>query len=115
MDLDESEDEDSNGSEDSDDVYGEEETVEDKESIQNIEEGEEEADEDIDIRGVGGTSGWGLGRRRQDLDSSDSASSSLGLYREAAENCFHASTQEIGESLLRWAMTPKVFFTRPED
>ena len=115
IDLYESEDEDGDGSEDSDDVYGEEENDEDEEDIEDIEEGEEEADEDIDMTGVGETSGLGLGRRRGDLDSPDSASSSLGLYSEAAENRFRASTQEIGERLLGRAMTPKDFFTSPED
>ena len=32
-----------------------------------------------------------------------------------AEHHFRASTQEIGERLLGWAMTPKDFFTSLED
>jgi len=32
-----------------------------------------------------------------------------------AEHGFRASTQQIGERLLRWPMTPKDFFTSPED
>jgi len=63
----------------------------------------------------GETSGSGLGSRMRDLGRHDSASSSRGLYGDAAEHRFRASTQEIGESLLGRAMTPKDFFTSPED
>jgi len=45
----------------------------------------------------------------------DSASSLRGLGGEAAEHHFSASTQEIGEQLLGRAMTPRHFFTSPED
>jgi len=51
----------------------------------------------------------------RDLGRSDSASSSCGLYGDAAEHRFRASTQEIGERLLGRAITPKDFFTSPED
>jgi len=51
----------------------------------------------------------------RDLGRPDSASSSCGLYSNAAEHRFLASTQEIGERLLGRAMTPQDFFTRPED
>ena len=115
IELYESEDENGDGSEDSDDVYGEEENEEDEEGIEDIEEGEEEADEDIDMTGAGETSGLGFGRRRGDVDTADSASSSLGLYSEAAENRFRASIQEIGERLLGRAMTPKDLLTSPEE
>ena len=84
----ESADQDGDGSEDSDDVYGEEENDEDEKGMEDIEEGEEEAHEDIDMTWAGETSGLGLGRRRGDLDSADSASSSLGLDSEAQENRF---------------------------
>ena len=45
----------------------------------------------------------------------DSASSYRGLDGDAAEHRFRASTQEIREWLLVRAMTPKDFFTSPED
>jgi len=51
----------------------------------------------------------------RDLGCPDSAYSSRGLYGDAAEHRFRASTQEIGERLLGRAMTPKDFFTSPED
>ncbi|PUU72192.1 hypothetical protein B9Z19DRAFT_1138802 [Tuber borchii] len=50
-----------------------------------------------------------------DLDSSYSAPSTWGLYCHVAENRFRASTQEIGERLLGWAITPKDCFISPED
>ena len=45
----------------------------------------------------------------------DSASSSRGLHGDAGEHPFRPSTYEIGERLLGRAMTPKDFFTSPED
>jgi hypothetical protein len=72
-------------------------------------------DGDLDMIGAGETSGSGLGRASRDLGRSGSASSTRGLYGDAAENRFRASTQEIGERLLGRAMTPKDFFTSPED
>ena len=57
----------------------------------------------------GETSGSGLGSRMRDLGRPDSAPSSRGLYGDAAEHRFRASTQEIGERLLGRAMTPKDF------
>jgi len=119
IDLYESGDEGGNGSEDSDEVYGEEEIDEDDEKDaegeQEDAEGWEEGDDDVYITDEGETSGSGLGSRMRDLGRPDSASSSRGLYGDAAEHCFQASTQEIGERLLGRAMTPKDFFTTPED
>ena len=63
----------------------------------------------------GETSGSCLGSRVQDLGHFGSASSSGSLFSDAAENRFLASTQEIGQRLLGWAMTLKDFFTSPED
>jgi len=63
----------------------------------------------------GETSSSGLGSRMRDFGRPDSASSSRGLYGDAAKHCFRASTQEIGERLLGRAMTSKDFFTSPED
>jgi len=63
----------------------------------------------------GETSGSSLGSRMRHLGRPHSASSSHGVYGDAAAHSFHASRQEIGERLLRWAMTPKDFFTRPQD
>jgi len=51
----------------------------------------------------------------QDLGRPDPESASRGLYGDAAEHRFRASTQEIGERLLGRAKTPKDFFTSPED
>ncbi|PUU82644.1 hypothetical protein B9Z19DRAFT_1120410 [Tuber borchii] len=87
MDLYDSEKEDRNAAEDSDEIYGEE----------LIKKGEEE-DEAILY-----------------LNYSHSALSTRGYYRDTAENRFWTSTQEIGERLLRWAMTCKDFFTSSED
>ena len=78
-------------------------------------EGWEEGDDDVHVTDEGETSGSGLGGRMRDLGRPDSESSSRGLYGDAAEHRFRASTQEIGERLLGWAMTPKDFFTSPED
>jgi len=126
IDLSESGDEGGNGSEDSKEVYREEEIdedddedvegeEEDMEGEQDDVEGTEEGDDDVHMTDKGETSGSGLGSRMQDLGRPDSASSSGGLYGDAAEHRFRASTQEIGERLLGRAMTPKDFFTSPED
>ena len=126
IDLYESGDEGGNGSEDCAEVYGEEEIDEDDEENveseqQDVEgeqqdvEGWEEGDDDVHMTDEGKTSSSGLGSRMRDLGLPDSASSSRGLYGDAAEHRFCASTQEIAERLLGWAMTPKDFFTRPED
>jgi hypothetical protein len=117
IDLYESGDEDGNGSEGSDEVYGEEDIGEDHEDVEGEQEdpeGREEHDDDdddVDMTDEGETSGSGLGSRMRDLGRPGSASS----YGDAAENRFRASTQEIGERLLGRAMTPKDFFTSPED
>jgi len=122
----ESGDEGSKGSEDSDQVYGEEEIDEDDEKDvegkqENVEgkqgdvEGQEEGDDDVHRTDKGQTSSSGLGSRMRDLGRPDSASSSRGLYGDAAEHDFRASTQEIAERLLGRAMTPKDFFTSTED
>jgi len=119
IDLYESVDEGGNGSEDSDEVYGEEEI--DKDHEENVEgeqekvEGWEEGDDDVHMTDQGETSGSGLGSRMRDLGRPDSASSSRGLYGDAAEHHFCASTHEIGDRLLGRAMTRKDFFTSPED
>jgi len=63
----------------------------------------------------GQTSGSGLGSRMRDLGRPDFASSSRGLYGDAAEHGFRASTQVIGERLLGRGMTPKDFLTSLED
>ena len=115
-----------NGSEDSDKVYGEEEIDEDDdedvegqeedvEGEQDDVEGWEEGDDDGHMMDEGETFGSGLGSRMRDLGRPDSASSSRGLYGEAAELHLCASTQEIAERLLGRAMTPKDFCTSPED
>ncbi|PUU72994.1 hypothetical protein B9Z19DRAFT_1069339 [Tuber borchii] len=65
--------------------------------------------------GAGEISGSSLGRTSWDLDCSHSAPSTQGRYGDVAENRFWASTQEIGERLLGWAITPKDFFISPED
>jgi len=133
IDIDESGDKGGNSSEDSDVVYGEEEINEDDEEDvegqqedvegeqEDVEgeqedvEGWEEGDDDVHMTDEVETSGSGLGSTMRDLGRPDSASSSHGLYGDAAEHHFHASTQEIGERLLGRAMTPKDFFTSPED
>jgi len=126
IDLYESDDAGGNGSEDSDEVYGEEEIdEEDEEDVEGEEEdvegeqedveGWEEGDDDVHMTDEGETCGSGLGSRMRDLGRPDSASSSGGLYGDAAEHRFPPSTQEIGERLLGRAMTPKDFFTSPED
>jgi len=72
-------------------------------------------DGDLDIIGAGETSGSGLGRADRDFNRHQSASATRGLYSDAAENRFRATTQEIGERLLGRAMTHNDFFTGPED
>jgi len=108
-----------NGSEDSDEVYGEEDIDEDHdedvEGEQEDVEGSEEGDDDVHMTDEGETSGSGLGSRMRDLGCPDSASSSRELYGDAAKHRFCASTQEIREQLLGRANTPKDFFTSPED
>ncbi|PUU81092.1 hypothetical protein B9Z19DRAFT_1122614 [Tuber borchii] len=54
-------------------------------------------------------------RASWDLDHPDSAPSTRGLYSDAAENHFWASTQEIGERLLGRVMTAPDVFTSAED
>ena len=83
------------------DVEGE---LEDVEGEQEEVEGWAEGDDDVHMTDEGETSGSGLGSRRQDLGRPDSAYSSRGLYGDAAEHRFRASTQEIGERLLGRAM-----------
>jgi len=93
-------------------VEGEQEEVEgEQEEV----EGWEEGNDDVHMTDKGETAGSGLGSRMRDLGYPGSASSSRGLYGDAAEHRFRASTQEIGERLLGRAMTPKDFFTSPED
>jgi len=78
-------------------------------------EGWEEGDDDVHMTDKGETPGSGLGSRMLDLGRHDFASSSHNLYGDAAEYHFPASTQEIGALLLGRTMTPKDFFTSPED
>jgi len=125
----ESGDEGGNASEDSDEVYGEEkideddeedvegeeDNEEDVEGEQEDVEGWEECDDDVHMTHEGETSGSGLGSRMRDLGRPDSAFSSRGLYGNAAEHRFDASTHQIGDRLLGRAMTPKDFFTSMED
>jgi len=100
-----------NGSEDSDEVYGEEEIdkddeedvereeddlegeQEDREGEQEDVEGGEEGDDDVHMTDEGETSSSGLGIRMRDIGRPDSASSSRGLYGDAGEHRFRASTQ----------------------
>jgi len=122
----ESGDEGGNGSEDSDDVNGvvefdkdDDEDMEgepeDREGEQYNVKGWEEGDDVVHIPEEGETSGSGLGSRMRDFGHPDSASSSRGLYGDAAEHSFRATTQEIEEKLLERAMTTKDFFIGPED
>jgi len=78
-------------------------------------EGWKEGDDDVHMTDERETSGSGLASRMRDLGPPDSASSSRGLYSDAAEHRFRASIQKIGERLLGRAMTQKDFFTSPED
>jgi len=119
IDLYESGDAGGNGLEDADKVYGEEgideDDDEDVEGKQVDMEGWQEGYDDVHRTDEGETSGSGLGSIMQHLGCPDSASSSRALYADAAELRFCASTPEIGEQLLGRAMTPKDFFTSPED
>jgi len=103
IDLEESGDEGGNGSEDSvevdrkeeiddndhEDVEGEQ---EDLEGEQEDLEGWQEGDDDVDMTDKVEALGSGFRSRMQDLGRPDSASSCRGLYGDAAEHCFHAST-----------------------
>jgi len=108
-----------NGSEDSHEVYGKEEIDKDDdeavEGEQEDVEGSEEGDDNVPMTVEWETSGPSLGSRMRPLGRPDSGSSSQHLDGDAAEDHFHASTQEIGERLLGRAMTPKDFFTSPEE
>ncbi|PUU77766.1 hypothetical protein B9Z19DRAFT_1127870 [Tuber borchii] len=127
-----------NGLEDSDEVYGEEmiyKEEKEEEETDNDNGGNENDDDyhndkeqegsshslsqsensDVDMIGAGEISGSSLGRASRDLDHSHSVSSTGELYSDAVENHFRTATQEIGERLLGRAMTPKDFFTSPED
>jgi len=119
IDIYESGDDGGNGSEDSDEFYGEEEIVEDDdkdvEGKQEDVEGWEEGNHDVHMTDKGEPSGSGLGSRMRDFGRPDSTSSSRGLYSNAARDLFPPSTQDIGEQLLWWAMTLMDFFTIPED
>ena len=140
IDLYESDEEDGNSSEDSDEIYGEEKIYEEEDNdkeedndddddydndqyLKDVGEAQDQSshslslseDGDLDMIGAGETSGSGLGRANRDFNRPQSASATRGLYSDAAENRFRASTQEIGERLLGRAMTPKDFFTSPED
>jgi len=133
IDLYESGDEGGNASEDSEEVYGEEEIDEDddedvegeEEDVEGEEEevegkqkdvdGWEEGDDDVHMTDEGESSGSGLGSRMRHLGRPDCGSSSRGLDGDAVEHHFRAITQEIGERLLGRALTPKDFFTSPED
>jgi len=88
---------------------------EDVEAEQDDVESWEEGDDDVHMTDEGETCGSGLGSRMRDLGRPDSASSSRSLYGDAAEHGFSATRQEIGERLLARAMTPKDFFTTPEN
>ena len=126
IDLYEFGDEGGNGLEDSDEVYGEEEIVEDDDEDvegeeQDVEgeqedvEGGEEGDDDVHMTDKGETSGSGFGSRKRYLGRPDSTSSACGLYGDVADDRFCASTQGIGEGLLGQAMIPKDSFTSSED
>jgi len=78
-------------------------------------EGWEEGDDHVHMTDEGETSGSALGSRMRDLGRPDSASSPRGVYSDAAEHRFRASTQEIGKRLLGRVMTSQDFFTSPED
>jgi len=144
IDLYESDEEDGNSSEDSDEIYGEEKIYEEADNneeedndndndydndydndhyLKDVGEAQDQSshslslseDGDLNMIGAGETSGSGLGRANRDFNCPQSASATRGLHSDAAENRFRASTQEIGERLLGWAMTPNDFFTSPED
>jgi len=92
IDLYESGDEGGNGSEDSDQLYGEEQIDEDDdedvEGEQEDVEGWEEGDDDVHMTDEGETCGSGLGSRMRHLGRPDSASSSGGLYGDAGDHRF---------------------------
>jgi len=140
IDLYESDEEDGNSAEDSDEIYGEEKIYEEEDNdkeedndddndydndqyLKDVREAQDQSshslslleDGDLDMIGAGKTSGSGLGRANRDFHHPQIASATRGLYSDAAENRFRASTQEIGDRLLGRAMTPKDFFTSPED
>ncbi|PUU79256.1 hypothetical protein B9Z19DRAFT_1125531 [Tuber borchii] len=105
----EPEEEDDNGLKDSDEIYGAEKIYEREE--------EEEVMEDDGDNDQNDNYQWNGEQEHSshNLNQSHSISSTRGLYVHAAENCFWGSTQEIGERLLGWAMTPKDFLISPED
>ncbi|PUU80000.1 hypothetical protein B9Z19DRAFT_1124330 [Tuber borchii] len=106
MDLYESDEEDGNGSEDSEEIYGEEMIYEEEEQE------EEEIDDNGDNNNDDEYNNDGDGDRSSH---SLSWSENGDVEMIEAENLFWASTQEIEERLLGWAMTPKDFFTSSED
>ncbi|RPA88434.1 hypothetical protein L873DRAFT_1849712 [Choiromyces venosus 120613-1] len=103
-------DEASNGGEDSDDeVYSEEDGQQ---------EHDEEEEEDDDEMGDEVEEPVYLSQtfiKSEDGDVNMMGMGDPGLYGDEAQNRFRASTQEIGEWLLGRAMTPKDFFTCPEE
>jgi len=136
IDLYDSGDENGNGSEDSDEVYGEEElgmeTDESEGEYDDKDEGEDEQDgsdggeeeeypkplmksedEDVDMTGMEESDPFNLGGRGAPMGQA-SPSSQL-CSEDASQRRFRASTQEIGERFLGRAMTPKDFFVSPED
>ncbi|PUU82485.1 hypothetical protein B9Z19DRAFT_1061793 [Tuber borchii] len=138
IDLYECDEEDGNGSEDSDRIYGEEMIYEEEEEeVKEADDDSEEANHDnnhddgelersfdsliqsekgdVDMIGAGEISGSSLGRASRDLERSHSAPSTRELYSDVVEHRFRASTQEIGERLLGWAMTPMDFIISQED
>ena len=145
IDLYDSEDENGNGSEDSDEVYGEEELdMETDDSEGEYDDDEEDEYDDEEDEGEdekdgsegeeeGEYSGALIKPEDEDVDMTGmeesnplnlagrgapigQASRSSELYSEdASQRRFRASTQEIGERFLGRAMTPKDFFASPED
>ncbi|PUU72496.1 hypothetical protein B9Z19DRAFT_1137419 [Tuber borchii] len=134
----ESDEEDGNGSEDSDRFYGEEmiyeegeeeeeETDDDGDNANNNDyhddrERERSSDSpcrsvngDVDMIGVGEISGLSLETASRDLDRSNLHYPPSGFTVMSQKNYFRASTQEIGERLLGRAITPKDFFISLED
>jgi hypothetical protein len=114
IDLYESADEDGNGSEDSDGVYGEEEGDTEEEEGGDTEE-EEGGDTEEEEEGGGGGQEEEEALSRTFIKSEDEDIDMMEMRRDFDENRFRASTQEIGERLLGRAMTPKDFFSSPED
>jgi len=140
IDLYESDKEDGNSSENSDEIYGEEKIYKEEDNdeeeandddddydndqyLKDVGEAQDQAshslslseDGDLNMIGAGETSGSGSGRANRDINRPQSATATRGLSSAAAETRFRAGTQEIGERLLGRAMTPKEFFTSPED